>query len=295
MISVRRKSWLLGSGVALCLLVLFGVSVQAADDAGELRYQWKADQTLVYHVQIEVDQGDYWTILSGHPTYHVTSADRDGLQFRFSGLLNESQKPKPGKRILFRGPRRMSPFSPFTGVSPGGLGRTGPTVIKMNPRGEIISKTGSSQLPFLLGNLSELMLELLPEGDEPSLDEQSDISISLSSGRLPRPSFVRDSNKVLRAKQKTTYTKQPSSDGKLNLKKEFRLRTTETVQGEPRFEIIGSGKVVFDVEQGTPLSMKFEQQVIEREENTTAKTPLKTVRLASSAGSSSSARATATR
>ena len=257
------------------ILASFSSGLSAAQQSAELRYGWDKNETLVYQVTVEVDQGDYWTILSGHPSYQVISSNEDGLQFRFSGLLNESQKAKPGKRILFRGPGRRSPFSPFTGVAPGGLGRTQPTVIKMNARGEIISRTGSSQLPFLLGNLSELMLELLPENTEKTWKEETDISISLNSGRLPRPSIIRDDKKLIRAKQTTTYTRQKATDQGLEILKEFHLRTIETVNNEPRFEIVGTGTLIFDIDRGRPLKLTFEQTVIERENNTTEKTPLK--------------------
>lgn len=277
MSDARQISFRILGQCLLLVSLVAGISAElsAAQKSSEFTYRWTKNETLVYHVTVEVDQGDYWTILSGHPSYQVMAANEDGLQFRFSGLLNESQKAKPGQRILFRGPGGRSPFSPFTGVAPGGLGRTQPTVIKMNSRGEIISKTGSSQLPFLLGNLSELMLELLPEKDEKTWKKETDISISLSSGRLPRPSIIRDDKKLLRAKQTTTYTLQKPTPTGFEILKEFQLRTIETVDGEPRFEIVGSGTMIFDVDRGRPLELTFEQTVIERENNTTEKTPLK--------------------
>lgn len=244
------------------------------ESQSKLKYGWKQGQTLVFHVEIVVDQGDYSTILTGYPSFTVKKSDEDGVEVGFNGLLSESQKAKPGKRIFFRGSGRRSPFSPFTGVSPGSLGRTGDTVIKINSRGEIVSKTGSSQLPFLLGNLSELMLELLPEGNEKTWNESTDISISLSSGRLPRPSFIRDDKKLIKAKRTTTYTLDKATADKATIKKEFHLRTTETVKGKPRFEIVGSGTMTFDRKLGSPVKLDFKQTVFERENNKTEESPL---------------------
>jgi hypothetical protein len=106
--------------VCLLAILLFGQhsfgQENAATDA-PLRYGWKAGQTLVYSVTVEADRGDYSDILKGRPSFRVTSADGDGITASFSGTLSESRQVKPGKRIIFRGPRRFSPFSPFTGVS----------------------------------------------------------------------------------------------------------------------------------------------------------------------------------
>ena len=277
MLKLRNLRRLVPLVIFGCFIFSFGspaVAFQGQKSPG-LKYGWKKGQTLTFHVKIEVDQGDYTTILAGHPTYTVRKADEDGVEFGFSGLLSESRKAKPGKRIFFRGPGRNSPFSPFTGVSPGSLGRRGGTVIKINSRGEIVSKTGSSQLPFLLGNLSELMLELLPEGNEKTWNESTDISISFSSGRIPRPSFLRDDKKLIKAKQVTTYTLGEVSANEATLKKEYHLRTVETIKGKPRFEIVGSGTVTFDLKQGSPIKLDFKQTVIERENNKTEETPLR--------------------
>jgi hypothetical protein len=224
-----------------------------------MRYGWKAGQTYMYNVRIEADRGDYLEVHSGNPSYTVTSADRDNIKITFGGMLGESTQQKPGKNVVIVGPPRIRP--PF--------GLRGPHQITINPRGEIVSIQGSSQLPFLLGNLSELMLELLPEKNEPTWSTSKETAITLSNSMFPRPIFRNEDRQQIKATEKTTYTFEKVNGDLATIQKTYDLRTAELSNGKPRFEVAGRGPITFDVKQGTPVSMEFQQTFAVREGNNT--------------------------
>lgn len=247
-------------------------ALTAADDpTPPLRYHWKAGQTYAYFVTVEVDQGDYLDILSGTPTYTVVKTDADGTKLTFHGTLKEKQQAKPGKRIIVRR-GRGSPFSPFTGVGPGIRGGSELTV---NDRGEILSAQGSSQLPYLLGNLSQLMLAPLPKVGERSWKVSTDIVISLAEGRLPRPGLRDDDRKQLKAVKETSFAIEQATKEEVTIARRYELKTGETVGGKPRFEIVGDGKLSFDLKAGVPGKLEFQQKLVIREGTTTEETPIK--------------------
>ena len=303
---LRRHRWNLPvSAILIGLLLAFlcdvheeclfstpgGHSVWAAQPAAAakrskqrrpLRYGWKAGQTLAYSVTVEADCGEYVAVLKGTPTYTVQSADGDSIELLFRGTLNGLNRQKkqnihrPGRfpfRPAFR-PIHHSPFSSATGVGPGGLLRG--TELTMNPRGQIVRMTGSSQLPYLLGNLSELMLETLPEKNQKKWTATKDVAITKSQGRFPRPSFLHDRDETsTTATQETVYTIQETTDNEVVIDKSYELKTAALVNGKPQFEITGTGQVHFDLAAGVPATMDFEQRLIEREGNVTKETPIK--------------------
>jgi hypothetical protein len=256
--------------------LLFGQLATAQEESSTnapLRYGWKAGQTLVYSVTIRADRGDYFDVLKGRPSFHVKSADGDGITASFIGTLSESCEVKQGKRIFFRGPRRFSPFSPFTGVS--GASIRGGNEVSINLRGGIVTSRGSSQLPFLLGNLSQLMIDRLPEADEKTWKYQREISISESSNRLPFPSFRRGRNqKLTKATEETTYTIEKSSADAVVIKKTYELKTALTVGGKPKFHIVGEGTLTFDRKVGAFSKFEYQQTITVRDGDDVRETPI---------------------
>src|SRR5690349_485304 len=170
----------LAASVALATVACALPTAAAAEPAPELRYRWKPGQTHVYDVSIEADYGDYLDILSGKVVYQVNSADPDGIKVTFRGGLAERQQLKPDKKGILLSRPRM-PFSPFTGV---GAARS--TDMTINDRGEVVSMKGTSQLPYLLGNLSQLMLDRLPKDAEKTWKFSRELSIVESQSGLPR-------------------------------------------------------------------------------------------------------------
>ncbi len=271
--SLSLVRWARLGALLLSLLTLSWVGAAPVPEGGKTatpRYLWKEGQTHVYSVTVEVDQGDYLDILSGTPSFTVGKADQDGIQVTFRGALRERQQAKPGKRILF-GPSRISPFSPFTGV--GSTPRS--TELKISSRGEILSVKGSSQLPYLLGNLSQLLLEPLPKENEKAWKVTRDIAITQSEGRLGRPIVRPADQKQLKATWEVNYTIDQTRGDTAIIAKKTELRTAETVGGKPRFEIVGEGQLTFDLKNGLTSKLEFQQKLFVREANATEETPIK--------------------
>lgn len=241
-----------------------GFAQEPRPAAGLLRYGWQAEQSLVYAVTIEADRGDYLDVREGTPAYTVQSANADELQLAFRGSLQQQLKSKPGKNVrLLRGPRSSLAFGDGAGQ------------VTISRRGEVVSMTGNSSLPYLLGHLSLLMLETLPEGPEKTWEVHNDVAISEALSRLPRPRVLADPKKTTSAKETITYTVVKADGEQVVVKKTYHLKTAATVNGKPKFEISGSGEFVFDRKRGGPTKMDFQQRIVKREGNTTDETPLK--------------------
>ena len=255
------------SVIAFSLCALWAASAGAADPVPELRYQWKAGQSYMYAVTIEADYGDYMEVLTGNPVYDIKSADQDGITLTFRGGLTEKQVAKDNKVLLLTRPR--SPFSPFTGV-----GAPRQTEMAINLRGETITSKGSSQLPFLLGDLSALMLDPLPKGAEPTWKTSE--SLNLVSGGLPHSPFPRsDDRKQTKATMETTFTVGKVTDGTVEIARKVEMTTAETVGGKPRVEIEGQGTLTFDRKRGFFTKGEATHKITSRDGKNTNETPIK--------------------
>ena len=256
------------SVVVIALGALWAAAALAADPVPELRYQWKAGQLHMYAVTIEADYGDYIEVMTGNPVYEIKSADQDGIKLTFRGGLAEKQQLKPDQKgLLLSRPR--SPFSPFTGVGAPKL-----TEMAINRRGETISSKGSSQLPFLLGDLSTLMLDPLPKGTEPTW--KTSVPLNLVEGGLPRMPFSGTDNRTqTKATLETTFTVGKVTDDAVEVTRKVEMTTAETVGGKPRIEIEGTGTLTFDRKFGGFVKGEATHRITFRDAKNTNETPLK--------------------
>jgi HEAT repeat protein len=257
--------------VAALAALAGGLPRVGADEAApELRYRWKPGQTYVYSVSIEADYGDYLDVLSGNVVYQVNSADQDGTKITFRGGLAEKQQLKPGQKGILLSRPRM-PFSPFTGV---GAARS--TDMAVNDRGKVISIKGTSQLPFLLGNLSQLVLEKLPKDAQKTWKVSRELSIVESQSGLPRPPGLRgDDRNQIQATEDTGYAIDRATDDTATITRQVQLKTAETVAGQPRVQIEAEGTLTFDRKLGCFSKLEAQQKVIVREGGKVQETPLK--------------------
>src|SRR5262249_45041408 len=73
----------------------------------------------------------------------------------------------------------------------------------------------------------------------------------------------------------TAYAIEKATPETVTIDKRFVLKTHDLVDGKPRFEILGEGKLTWDVKVGLPAKLDFQQRLFIREGNTTEETPIK--------------------
>jgi hypothetical protein len=271
-----------GTLFGCCVLLLFSQSAApvTADDAA--RYSWKPQQEFAYDVTITVSAPDKTTTYTGTTRYKVLTAGREQTTIRYSGGLVEKieYKSQPGDFRDPFGPRRFRPPFPSPFSRPRFAGKTQTTnTITISTRGAVHSIEGESQLPYLLGNVSLLPFELLPEnGDQKEWIVDSGISITQgqeSRRRLsPFDRFGRGQPKTVQAANESTrYELKQSTDDALVIGKSYQLSTPPT-DGKPSFQANGTGTWIFDRDLHVPLSLDYEQKLVISEGNTTTTIPI---------------------
>lgn len=181
----------MGSLAAICL------SVAAFAEAP--RYQWQPAQKFVYEIEIVAELPDETETLKGQTVYTVKST-ADPLKVDYRGGLTKTTKKKPGTNSS-----RPGGFGPF---GPGGFGRPpmalSPFAQRVNPfmgleqtsneisltsQGSVLALKGTSHLPYLLGNLSLLPFETLPDTDQKAWQVESGVLITEKKEETARHPF----------------------------------------------------------------------------------------------------------
>jgi len=245
------------------------------------RYRWQAGKTYVYSVRIEADEPEAVEVYSGTPGYVVRATGIDGTELVVSGRLMQSQKLKPDRNGPFGLPPRFrGPFSSFSGVGiqpfPGEE-----HVLKINDRGNAQSVRGQSQLPYMLGNLSQLMIVPLPEEGRDRWDENEKTGINLlpeDNDRFPRPPFGpfagRSQGERLEAREKSTFAVTPGEHGVVVIRKTYELKTTETENGNPRMALSGEAEYTFDPVRGVTTALAGKYRLTNNSGNNTYRVPI---------------------
>jgi hypothetical protein len=129
-----------------------------------LRHRWPAGAGVDYAVEVTADSPSAVESYKGRIAYTLAGQEGDVLKVTFNGGRTKTEKAKrrPGDDDpRFFGPfGRMPgpPMSPFAQNPFPGVGRA-KNELQMTGRGHIRSLEGNSQLPWLLGHLSLLILE----------------------------------------------------------------------------------------------------------------------------------------
>jgi S1-C subfamily serine protease/HEAT repeat protein len=139
-----------------------GKPASVAGASRDLKYGWKTGATYVYSVDISIESGAASLSIQGSSVYRVKSVDAEGITFGHRGWL-VTRKRGPDGRAL-----------------PGGV--SGPNVsneieLKIDAKGNVVNAVGSSPLP-LLGDLSTLVIEPLPDGPQSSWEDSQTISLN---------------------------------------------------------------------------------------------------------------------
>ena len=252
---------------ALVMYVALGCLEAAAADPVELRYRWEAGARHAYEVKVTADHGDAVETLTGTPLLIVESAEDGQARMRLenSQLISVRQAKNPGRVRIPAAPRIPTDL---------GRGFRGHE-LTLDNRGRVINQRGESQLPFVLGNLAQVLIEPLPADAVESWTQTESTTIRISSEWPPRSPFRRDvEQERLNAEETTTFTITDVSADAVVIQKEYRLATIETVKDQPRMELAGSGEITFDRQRQLPTALDYKASFIVREDNQEVKHPL---------------------
>jgi hypothetical protein len=253
------------------------------DGKGPLRYRWQAGRSYAYSVSIEADEEEAIETFAGTPAYIVRSTGKDGIELLFNGRLMPSPKFKPSLGVPFGPPPRIrSPFSStFSGVGIQRFPAAG-HLLHVDDRGRVESMHGQSQLPYVLGNLSQLLLIPFPEEAAERWEETDKTAITLKSDddRFPMarsrfgPFADRDEGERLEARERTVYERGERRGDIVVIHGLHELKTARTLDGRPRLELSGDVRIDFDLALGLPVSLDGRFLLTQNTGNSTRKVPI---------------------
>lgn len=254
----------------------------------DLEYRWRPGQKFSYDVKIVVDAIDEVVTYQGMTHYTVVDLGPNQSTVTYRGGLTESKRGKNtgGNRAPFGpfGPRGFGgPPSPFS--RPAFAGKTQTTnKITITTRGEVLAMEGDSQLPYLLGNVSLLPFELLPEGEQRTWEDDLGISITKrEQSNSPFGSFgprgpfgpLGQGNKesVQAAGERTTYQLAKGKGKQTLVNKTYQLSTPKSNENRT-YNIQGKGTWTFDQKDNVPQSSSMQMVLTVTSGNQTNRIPI---------------------
>lgn len=257
------------------------------DGNGPLQYRWETGKSYAYSFHIEADEGETVETFTGTPSYVVRFAGANEIDITFNGRLMQSHKYKQGQRLPFgRPPRMRSPYSSFGGVGISGPGGS-EHVLHLSERGQMQTVDGQSQLPYVLGNLSQLAIVPFPDDARGEWVETHNTTITLKPHdddrfpfpRLPFGPFAdRDDGERLEAHERIEYKRdelvQDKSGNTIVIRKKYDLKTTQSIDDKPRVELTGEAQITFDLVLGLPRSLTARFKLVQNTENTSHRIPI---------------------
>ena len=262
------------------LLYAIGIAAILSCDAGcalaqLLKYDLTKDQKASYEYDIQVDTSDSVISYTGIVNYSVTAVNERLVRLAFTGGLTEQTKSASSRgsnfgRIFPRPPNLPLIFTQnnFTGKS------QSKNTIAMSRSGQVLTLDGSSQLPFLLGNLSLIPFEQLPTEEKKTWRSDSGVSITDDSNAL-RYSFrpfgpfaFQPAERMQLASEVSHYAIARNEEGVVTVEKNYEMKTPDTGDRES-YQMTGKGTWSFDVKDHMPLSTDMQYTLIVKDGNTT--------------------------
>lgn len=247
--------------------------------APALSYKGVAGDIRFYDVKIEAEEEKHIVSLTGRPILAVLSSTSDSLNVSMNGSLQESSRPRSGQLGGINIPQHSGPFSPFGGTSPFSGGIQGHS-FSIDLKGKVLNRQGSSQLPYALGNLSDLLIEPLPAGNESSWTFEDATILNLYSQnsigpfRHSRPIMPGDHKEQYTLKQKDEYRVTKVEGDLVTIQKTLHFWTKELTNGKSFFEQTGSGEFVFNTTLGVITKFDMKMTAFQRDGQTSHEQPL---------------------
>ncbi|NNE01187.1 MAG: hypothetical protein HKN47_28060 [Pirellulaceae bacterium] len=253
-----------------------------------IRYALNEGQKFSYDTEITVDGSTSKTTYKGITNYTVTQSATDIASLTYSGGLRESKVNKQpigrgGRFGGFRGGFPGPPSIPSPFSRPTFSGKTQTTnKFTLSSRGTTLAMTGDSQLPYLLGNVSLMPFELLPEGNEKQWTSDSGISITEENENSrdrfgafgPFGPFAGTEKKSKQAAVEVTKYAIVSEDGDLvKVKKTYQLITPKTPDNDA-LDMTGQGTWTFDRQDHVPHACDMQYALKVKSGNTTTTIPI---------------------
>ncbi|TWT97476.1 SHD1 domain-containing protein [Neorhodopirellula pilleata] len=272
--------------------------------AQSLRYAPKPGAEFRYQFDIKLDLGTEETVLEGVTTYRAEEiveesqnadtgekqsdqTDSDPVRLQFTGGLRQTERSKNTNRFDIR--PRFPPFGMRSGPVYRGTTPTSNTVT-LSPTGETLALQGESQLPYLLGHLSLLPFEPLPEENQTQWSAEGTTAIVSSKtnnhwgpghwsalgafpGQLPGQLPGQNDRDLRVANTKRTYRIVSQDDRQAVIEKTEEL-SLSPAQENATLQLRGTGTWVFDKTERMPLSMDFRYDLTIELSGLTVKAPL---------------------
>ena len=257
----------------------------------KLSYQLKTGMEMVYQVNIAVEDGDEMVKFDGLIRYAVTAANADSISLTYRGGLTEMKQTKAGAggRQAGFGPRGFGgprgpgfpggPLGPFAKSTFAGKTQT-TNKITLKPNGEVAAIEGDSQLPYLLGNVSLLPFEMLPNGNERAWRHNANLSVVQKNSRGfpfgpggPGSPFGQPDEKQQAATEFTDYAIQAEDTERIVLKKSYQFNKPKVVD-DPSMNIVGEGTWTFNLQDHLPDAIDFKQKLTIVDGNTQTAFPI---------------------
>jgi transcriptional regulator of met regulon len=291
----RQPLWL---GIAWAVLIATGgEAINAADEAApKLRYDLKSKSVFAYEISITADRPDLTDDFHGVVTYTVKNVDSQQIDVNFTGNLGRKQTQKasqssPGRRR--GGPRGR----PSGSVRPGGAGGPGgprgplfgqgpmtgltrqSNDIRMTTIGEFVSLKGTSQLPYLLGNLSLLPFENFPEKSSNTWAQNFGALMTEAgdTSRIPGPRFRTNdasNDKTTSGGSSIKYAIEKRDGPQLTIRRVSSLKFADSENKGQRVELALDGKLEFNVDQSLTTSSELKGKLAIQVDNVSVSIPL---------------------
>lgn len=272
-------------GIALTLFLSVGTEGRA-----ELRYAPETKATHAYSVEIVAELPDATETMKGVIVYHVKESKGDQIKLDYRGGLSRSRKAKaaagarrPGPRG-FGGGRRPGrpapgPHNPFAAPTFKGLTQS-TNQLTLSPEGDVLAIEGSSQLPYLLGNLSTLIFEPFPGKQQNAWEVKNGITITETNERQSFPRFgprrpgsdSANEGKRSAGVETSQYKIAKTENDSVTIDKTYHLESP-VVDGKG-FEFTGQGTWVFDQAESFPQKLDFRQTLTVNVNNVSLKVPM---------------------